>query len=99
MKPTLRIAIEIILIAVPIAVGMTVCASLVSLNPRADNPTVFQTVLFVLNIPALFIWMGSGPENDPSGAIFRVFVFMQWIVLGGGIGALVAFVRRELRRT
>jgi hypothetical protein len=97
-KRGLGTAVQAMVIALAIAVAMTVCACLASLNPRADNPTTLQTVLFVLNFPALIVWMGSGPEHDQSGIIFRVFVFTQWVVLGGAIGFLVTLIRRTMKK-
>ena len=85
------------MIAIAMATAMTVVACLASLNPNVDNPNALQIVLFVLNLPALIIWMGGG-ENDKLGILFRICVFFQWLVLGGGVGLLVAVIRKAMRR-
>jgi hypothetical protein len=90
-------AVQVVAVAIVMAAAMTACASLVSLNPNTNNPTALQIVLFILNLPALIIWMGGG-ENDKTGILFRICVFVQWLVIGGGIGLLLALVRRALKR-
>jgi len=75
------------------ATAMTAIAYLASLNPKVDKLNSLKGVLYVLNLPALIVWMGGG-ENDKAGNLFRFCVFLQWFVIGGGIGYALAVTRR-----
>jgi len=91
------IALEAVLVAVVMATAMTTCVSLVSWNTTADNPSALQIVLLVLNFPALIFYMGGANSHTPV-TLFLICVFLQWLVLGGVFGLLVALVRRAMRK-
>jgi len=96
-KPFLAVAFEAVVIAILVATAMTFSACLASL-PKVDNPNGLQIVLLLLNLPAYlvtFFMVFSGPEHAAAlRKVFPVLVFMQWFVIGGGIGLVEAVWRR-----
>ena len=88
-------------IAAIITISMTALTWSVDQDPRGG---LLQVVMYWLSMPARIFVIFSGPEHSnhlDAGWIRFVICFLtsiQWLVLGAGIGLLVALVRRVIRK-
>ncbi len=90
---------ESLLVAIVFAVLVTACSwFLLPMDP--DRSNAWQGLLWLIHAPAAIAYIGTLAEHDPwKGSGFFIFAFLQWAVVGLGLGWLEATLRRARTQT